>query len=183
VTTLFGGCGNNEVVVSSTRKMAAHSSSPAASVLKRVDMGSVANVHVFNERIYLAGQFTPVDVPLLKERGIQLVISVREDGEVNWDEKAALAKQGIDFASVPFATPETLTDDVFDKVRRLLRDNGARTVMLHCGTANRVGAVWAAYRAIDDGVDADAAISEAEDIGLRSTALKEKARDYIRRNY
>jgi ubiquinone/menaquinone biosynthesis C-methylase UbiE len=54
--------------------------------------------------------------------------------------------------------------------------------MLHCGSANRVGAVWLTYRVLDQGVPIETAIEEAKTIGLRSPEYEAKARDYIHRH-
>ncbi|SVB47316.1 uncharacterized protein METZ01_LOCUS200170, partial [marine metagenome] len=50
---------------------------------------------------------------------------------------------------------------------------------IHCGSANRVGAMWLIKRVKQDGYAVDAALAEAEAIGLSSTALREFALDYV----
>ena len=148
--------------------------------LKAVKLGQTKNVHQFGN-FYLAGQFTPDDIAVLKEAGIDVVISLRTDGELKWDEKAALEKAGITFYQVPFRKPDSLTDKVFDSVRKLLKTDGKeKKVMLHCGSANRVGAVWAAFRALDQGQDPDEAIAEAKKVGLRYPPYEARAKEYIR---
>jgi hypothetical protein len=52
---------------------------------------------------------------------------------------------------------------------------------VHCGSANRVGAMWLIKRVKLDGWDVDRATAEAETIGLRSPGLKEFALEYVRR--
>jgi hypothetical protein len=43
-----------------------------------------------------------------------------------------------------------------------LRKPGERPLLLHCASANRVGAVWLAHRVLDGGLSYDAALREAE---------------------
>ena len=148
--------------------------------LKKVQLGKTKNLHQYGN-VFLAGQFTPEDIALIKAAGVETVITLRTDGEIDWDEASALKAAGISFVAVPFRKPDSLTDDVFDKVRKLLKDNGDKKVMLHCGSANRVGAVWAACRACDQGVPAELAIQEAKQVGLRTAEYEAKAKDYIQR--
>ena len=52
--------------------------------------------------------------------------------------------------------------------------------MLHCASGNRVGAVWLAYRVLDEGLEPGAALEEARTIGLRSAGYEERALEYVR---
>ncbi len=143
-------------------------------------LGNTRNVHACG-KLFLAGQPSPDDIAVLKEKGIQRVITLRTDGEVDWDEAGKVKQAGIEFVKIPFGRPDSLTDQVFDKVRKALKDHQKPT-LLHCGSANRVGAVWLTYRVLDEGVPVDQAIKEAKRVGLRSSAYLQKALDYIRRH-
>lgn len=105
---------------------------------------------------------------------------MRTDGEINWDEETAIKEAGMTFIKIPFRKPESLTDEVFDKIRELLRDK-SETTLFHCGSANRVGGVWLPFRVLDEGVDLEQALSEAKKIGLRTPFIEEKAIAYIKR--
>jgi hypothetical protein len=85
------------------------------------------------------------------------------------------------FVSIPFDTAEELTDDVFDRVRATLAEHGDEPLVLHCGRANRVGAVWMVHRVLNDGVGIDQALAEAQTAGLRTPEYVERAQDYIAR--
>jgi hypothetical protein len=50
---------------------------------------------------------------------------------------------------------------------------------VHCGSANRVGAVWLAKRVLQDGWTIEKATEEAKLIGLRSEPLEKFALSYI----
>jgi protein tyrosine phosphatase (PTP) superfamily phosphohydrolase (DUF442 family) len=82
---------------------------------------------------------------------------------------------------VPIATPDSLNDETFDKLRKVLSEKQDRPLLVHCASANRVGAVWLAHRVLDDGVPYDAALTEAKTVGLKATALEAKVKDYITR--
>ena len=63
----------------------------------------------------------------------------------------------------------------------MLGDKKKQPLMLHCGSANRVGAIWLVHRVLDDGIDVDVAVVEAKKVGLRVPSYLEKAKDYIAR--
>jgi len=72
-----------------------------------------------------------------------------------------------------------LTPKVFDKARKLLRTS-EKPILLHCSSANRVGAVWIPFRALDMGIPLEQAVEEAKTIGLKTPAYEEIARQYVR---
>lgn len=76
---------------------------------------------------------------------------------------------------------EKLTDKVFDETRKLLNDKAKRPLILHCASANRVGAVWLAHRVLDGGLKYEEALSELKTVGLKLPAFEQKAKDYIER--
>ncbi len=142
-------------------------------------LGSTQNVHQCGNLMF-SGQFAQTDLAKVAESSVKRVISLRTDGEVKWDEKALVEASGIEFVAVPFRKPDSLTDDVFGKVRKLLKDQNKKT-LFHCGSANRVGAVWLPYRVLDQGVSLETAMKEAKKIGLRAPPYEAKAIDYIKR--
>ncbi|MFT5285665.1 MAG: hypothetical protein ACI8TQ_001830 [Planctomycetota bacterium] len=143
------------------------------------ELGQTINVHRSGP-LWFTGQFTLADVALFEGQGIRRVISARQDGELSWDEKAELAKVGVEYVSVPFRQPDSLTDEVFDRVRALLGDVSSPT-LFHCGSANRVGGAWLPFRVLDQGVPLEQALAEAQMIGLSSAGYKDKAIAYIER--
>lgn len=149
--------------------------------VKEAQLGATRNVHSCGA-LFCAGQPTRDDINVIKAKGIKRVITLRQDGEIDWDEAAAVKDAGLEFVAVPFGAPESLTDKVFDKVRGLLRESDKQPTVLHCGSANRVGAVWLTHRVLDQGVPLETALKEAKQIGLRTPAYEEKARQYIKKN-
>jgi protein tyrosine phosphatase (PTP) superfamily phosphohydrolase (DUF442 family) len=148
--------------------------------LKADKLGSTRNVHSFGKNL-LCGQPTADDFAELKKRGIKVVITLRKKGEVNWDEPGVLKELGLKFHRFGFQAPDSLKDEIFDKSRKLLNDSKKNPVMLHCGSANRVGAIWAAHRVLDHGVSLEDALQEAKVVGLRTPGYRDKAVDYIKR--
>ncbi len=149
--------------------------------LEKAVLGSTRNVHRCG-LLYLAGQPGKDDVEKLKEAGIDLVLDLRTPGEIDWDEPAVVQNAGIAYQRLPFRAPDTLTDEVFNAARQTLRAarDKNESVLVHCGSANRVGAVWLAYRVLDEGVAWSEALAEAKQVGLRTPGYVERAEAYIR---
>ncbi len=150
-----------------------------AGAIQASSLGNTKNVHRLDDLIF-SGQFTQEDVAKIKDEKVARVISLRTEGEVDWDEESAVKSAGMDFINVPFLAPETLTDEVFEEIRGLLKDDGKKT-LFHCGSASRVGGVWLPYRVLDQGVTIEKALAEAIEIGLKTAYIQEKALDYIKR--
>jgi uncharacterized protein (TIGR01244 family) len=146
--------------------------------LQKTQLGSTNPVHLCG-KVYLAGQPGSQDLKEAKRLGVESVVSLRDPGELPWNEAEAAKEAGLKFLQLPVKSPDALTDEVFDKVREILRDSADHSVLLHCGAAVRVGAVWLAFRVLDQGVPYEQALAEAHTIGLRVPAYEAKAKAYI----
>ena len=145
------------------------------------ELGSTKPIHSVGG-IFLAGQPKKEDFHLAKEQGIKTVINLRHKKEIaDFDEKEVAETAGLTYIPLPWNGEDELTDAVFDQTRKLL-SSAERPILLHCGSSNRVGAVWLPWRALDEGVDLETAVEEAKSIGLKKPAYEEKARDYVRRH-
>jgi uncharacterized protein (TIGR01244 family) len=153
----------------------------SADRLEPYQCGTVQRLHTL-DGVFLASQPAPEDFKHASEGGIKTVVSLRKDREIDWDEAGVVKELGMEYHSVPFKAPEELTDEVFDKARELLRDRNKHPLLLHCATANRVGAVWLAHRVLDGGLSYEEAHAEAGIVGLKLPAYEERAKDYIDRN-
>ncbi len=146
--------------------------------LQPAELGSTRNVHSFGT-ILLCGQPTAEDFAESKKRGIKVIVTLRSDGEIDWDEPATIKELGLDFHQLGFRAPTTLTDAIFDDSLKILADAKNKPVMLHCASANRVGAIWFAHRVLNDRISIDDARREAKTVGLRTPGYEIKALAYI----
>ncbi len=150
--------------------------------VRTAELGTIEKVHVCGD-LYLTGQFSADDLAALREAGIKRVINLRTDNEMEWPEQRAVEEAGMTYESIPFRDADSLTDEVFDRVRLLLGDENEKRAgtLLHCRSSSRVAAVWLPHRVLDEGVPLETAIEEARIAGLRGNELLDKARHYIRR--
>ncbi|MFT5477777.1 MAG: hypothetical protein ACI8Y8_003130 [Planctomycetota bacterium] len=157
--------------------MQEHDTAPA---IESGNLGGTRNVHRSGD-IWFSGQFGAEDIAVFKAQGIVRVINARPAAELAFDEQKLLEEAGLEYVSVPFSSPDTLTDAVFDRIRALLGSEDAGPTLFHCGSANRVGGAWLPYRVLDQDVPLEQALSEARTIGMRTPGLGERAIDYIER--
>ena len=130
--------------------------------------------------LYMGGQPNEADLQALAERGVRRVINLRKEGEFkDYDERARAEALGLEYVTLQFSTPEELSDDVLARSRELLRQSTAEGTLLHCGSGNRVGALWLAHRTLDGGVAWEQALKEAHAVGLKNPAYTERIRAYV----
>ena len=126
------------------------------------------------------GGDTPRDAfTSLAEQGFRAVVNLRLDGEPGVAEEGeAVEAAGLRYVHLPMApsAPEFETAEQFLEV---VADPSNQPVYIHCGSANRVGAVWLVKRVMQDGWEVPKATEEAKMIGLRSAPLEQFALKYI----
>jgi protein tyrosine phosphatase (PTP) superfamily phosphohydrolase (DUF442 family) len=118
----------------------------------------------------------------LARAGFKSVIDLREASEQRGhDEAGEIARAGLRYFLLP-VSHESLGDRQFDAIREFLRDPANRPALVHCQSANRVGALMLPYLRLDEHVPLDEARRRAEIIGLRSPDYAALAVDYVRRH-
>lgn len=129
--------------------------------------------------VLTAGQPSASQVTQLAQSGIKTVIDLRSPDEPRgFDEPAAVRAAGMTYRNIP-VTPGTLGEREFDELRALLRDESTRPVLVHCASANRVGALLIPYMVLDGKRSLEDALEIAGEVGLRSTDLARAARTYV----
>lgn len=147
--------------------------------LEPATLGAIENLHT-QGGVFLASQPSAEDFRAAQQAGMRTVLDLRKPGEVtDFDEPTVVRELGLAYHNIGFKAPEELTDAVFDGALAVLRDSQARPVLMHCSSANRVGAIWIAYRVLDDGLSWEAALEEARTVGLRTDAFEARARAYV----
>ena len=146
--------------------------------VEATQLGSIRPLHKFGD-IYLAGQPAEEDIALLKEKGVKTVLNFRRAKEMSWDEKSAVEEQGMQYVHLPFQGVQELTPEIFSQALEVLRDDSRRPILIHCGSSNRVGAIWYAFRVLEDKLPHEEASAEARTAGLRTEGYLKKARDYL----
>ena len=150
----------------------------------QVTKGEIAGVRNFSRvdaTIGCAGATDPSAMAALRKEGFVSVINLRLASEQGADvdgSRAAAKTAGLKYIHLPFnaASPDP---KVVESFLAAVADKSNQPVFIHCGSANRVGAVWMIKRVLQDGWTVDKARSEAETIGLTSPQLAAFATEYI----
>jgi uncharacterized protein (TIGR01244 family) len=146
---------------------AAASEAPAAAE-------GIANYRRLSGSLAVAGAPSVEAAARLKDWGFRTVIDLRTEGEGTAEEKAAVEKQGLRYVSIPM-TPATFSLGDARTVAKVLDDPDAGPVLLHCGSSNRVGGVYAVVQALKGKTLAEAEAAGRE-AGLKSEAMVEAMR-------
>jgi uncharacterized protein (TIGR01244 family) len=136
------------------------------------NVASIPNYRAVTPGLATAGQPSPEGLRSLKEKGFKTVINLQTDDESGVREEEAAAQQlGLNYIKVPL-TAATLSQDKVDQVRRALEDESSGPILLHCASANRVGAVWTVIE-VQRGKSYEEALAAGKAIGLKSAPLIE----------
>ena len=159
----------------------AASATPAQAANFQAEEGpeGVRNYTRVDATVACAGATPPEAMAVLRERGFNAVINFRtagENGATIDAGQAAAEAAGLNYVHIPFRQP---TPEVVESFLAAVAEPANQPVYIHCGSANRVGAMWLIKRVEQDGYSVDDALAEAEAIGLRSEALKEFALGYV----
>lgn len=152
----------------------------AAPPAGNTEIPGVRNLTKVDATFACAGATAPEAVPEIKREGYKSIVNFRTEGEegAQLQAEAEAARQAdIKYFHLPF---RDANKEVADQFLSVVADKANQPVFIHCGSANRVGAMWLIKRVKLDGWDVEAAVKEAETIGLRTPALKEFALEYVK---
>jgi uncharacterized protein (TIGR01244 family) len=152
----------------------------SAQVTKK-EMPGIRNYSRVDATVGCGGAVDPAAMAALRKDGFVSVINLRVATEPGADVdagRAAAQAAGLKYIHLPFnaQAPDT---KVVESFLGAVADKSNQPVFIHCGSANRVGAVWMIKRALQDGWAVDKARVEAEAIGLQSPQLVAFATEYI----
>ncbi len=139
------------------------------------------NVTRVDATVMCGGATTDEAFPALKKEGFVSVLNLRQADEPGVDlqaSRAAAQSVGLRYVHIPVrgAGPDPSSVDAF---LTAVQDRSNQPMYIHCGTANRVGALWLVKRVLVDGWDVPRATEEANAIGLTSENLRKFALDYV----
>lgn len=110
-----------------------------------------------------------------KALGFAAILDLRTAEEGAAEEEATAKSVGIPYYNIAVAT-KSPTDDQVTAFAAIIEDAENLPILVHCESANRVGAMWALYRA-GKGVPAEIAVEEGRTLGLkpsREVAVRER---------
>lgn len=98
---------------------------------------------MLEERLKTSGQPTLEDLDKLQAQGVTTIISLRPETEnTGYDESVEVTKRGMHFITLPINGKSDITPEKAEELNTLLEQTKG-TVLLHCASGNRVGALVA----------------------------------------
>jgi uncharacterized protein (TIGR01244 family) len=149
----------------------------AVEVPELVDAALIPNYVRLSPSLAVAGQPAPGALRKLRELGFKTVVNLRAEAEAPPEEAGTVRATGLTYVSIP-VTAQLLTPAVVDAVQKVVFDPAAAPVLLHCASANRVGAVIALMESRRGKSEVDA-IAAGVNAGLRDPALGNVVRRLI----
>jgi len=115
-----------------------------------------------------SGQPSANDLTALAAAGVGVLIDLRGTQEDRgFDEVQAAQQLGLHYIGMPINGAADITFDNAQKLHQLLQQQGDKTVLLHCHSSNRVGALLA-LRAKQLGQSNEQALAVGKAAGLKS---------------
>jgi tyrosine-protein phosphatase SIW14 len=130
----------------------------------RLHAQGIPNFAEVTPNLFRGGQPSPAGIEALKNAGVNLIVDLR--GRANKDEEESAKKFGMQYISIPLHCPFP-KDKPFAKFLRVLRENPAKKVFLHCRLGDdRTGMAVASYRMAEEGWSPDEALQEMNTFGF-----------------
>jgi uncharacterized protein (TIGR01244 family) len=115
--------------------------------------------------VWTAGQPGAKQLRAARAAGFRTVISLCPEGECGWDEKQIAESLGLRYATLPVGAACDLSEAASRKLGMLLAACD-KPVLVHCGSGNRVGALFALKSFYVDGSAPEDALAYGRAAGL-----------------
>lgn len=113
------------------------------------------------------GLIDPSGIGMLPALGFKTVVNLNTAEEGAEAEGAMVTKSGMTYFNIAIPTKAPTAEQVAE-FAKIAEDPNNYPILIHCESANRVGAMWALYRA-STGVPAEIAVQEGRTIGLKTS--------------
>ncbi|NKB45872.1 MAG: hypothetical protein GKS03_16530 [Alphaproteobacteria bacterium] len=136
----------------------------------------LTNPQIVGSKVLTSGQPSAADLATLKQKGFGTIITLRTPGEdPGFDEAAEARGLGLTYINIPVSM-----DKLDAETAQILRSAIAQSTtptLVHCGSGNRVGALYAIGAYEIDGESVENALAIGRSAGL--TRLEPKVRELL----
>jgi uncharacterized protein (TIGR01244 family) len=140
----------------------------------------VPRILCLNESLATAAQPSEQAFSKVAAAGFRSVLNLRTAAEgVDVEkERKLVERSGMHYLHIPVVSSAPRSEQA-DEFIRTVREKSLHPMLIHCSSANRVGAFMMIYRVVEQGWSEKKALEEAVKIGLSSDTLKKFAETYI----
>ena len=132
-----------------------------------VNNANIKNFAAHNNLVFSAAQPTDEQFKQLSQAKVKHVINLRAANEQDWDEGALVNSLGMNYHAIEIAGAEDVNIDNAKRLASLLEQLKGESVIVHCASSNRVGALMA-ISAHQQGADIESAIETGKQWGMAS---------------
>jgi len=145
--------------------LSTHSNANASEIPHNLQQ--ISNISHPDENRYGAGQPEAAAFSTITKAGVKHVINLRPPAETpTFNEAAVVTRAGMAYYNIPIASSDDLTRENVMLVDKVLRNIGDETLLIHCSSSNRVGAVMALKARWLEGASTEEAIAMGNRWGL-----------------
>ncbi len=157
------------------------STAPPTPTAQKETIEGVRNYTKVDATVGCAGATDSKALANIAKLGYKAVLNLREaiEAGVLIDESQTAAEAvDLKYIHLPFkgSTPDP---KVAGEFLQIVANTDNQPLFIHCGSANRVGALWLIKRMLVDKWPEEQAVAEAKAIGLSSDALQKFALEYV----
>ncbi|AXS39847.1 sulfur transferase domain-containing protein [Breoghania sp. L-A4] len=113
------------------------------------------------------GVIEPTGIEMLAGLGFKTIVNLNTEEEGAKAEGPLVEKAGMSYINIAVPTKAPSNDQVAE-FAKIAADPNNYPILVHCESSNRVGALWALYRA-STGIPKDIAIQEGRTVGLKTS--------------
>ena len=132
-----------------------------------VNNANIKNFAAHNNLVFSAAQPTDEQFKQLSQANVKHVINLRAADEQDWDEGALVNSLGMNYHAIEIAGAQDVNIDNAKRLASLLEELKGESVVVHCASSNRVGALMA-ISAHQQGADIESAIETGKQWGMAS---------------
>lgn len=138
------------------------------------------NARTVAEGLISAGQPSVAQLKSAAEAGVKTIVNLCVPGECGWDEAATVKQLGMRYIAIPVCGATDVTEANAKKLHEVVEEKRNYPMVIHCGSGNRVGALFALKAFHAEGCDPEKAIEKGRLAGL--TMLEPHVRQCLARD-
>lgn len=131
--------------------------------------------------LYFSSQPDEEALRVARDNGVTTVINLRESGEMDWNEEAAVVQLGLNYRSIPIRREgRSLDPAAVQAIDKAVMAQAGEPVLLHCSSSNRAAAWLAVHLVTAHDIEESESLQVAERAGLTYEPLIERVQTYLR---
>jgi len=155
--------------------------------IQHVENGELADMTnvCFYGQLWVGGQPSAEALELAARRGVELVIDLSREGELEFDASAVCQREGLEYQAVPcFGLGEDeqgIDEFALDAVLELLDEHAGRPTLMFSRSGSEAALVFALHRGSSAGLSIEEAVAEARRAGLKPGVSEDELREQLQR--